>query len=188
MWGQRSTSYTTADCNLINAQEKYDGGASKDVYKIVTGDEPCIWAYEPETKHQSTVWVFELEPNPMKVVCGKLWAVFLLHVVMWRLFHLSIVEWLILSGTPQLVCLQSSQKFEKRSRQDESLFNMAMRALTHRLKSASYWLAKTSNWWADSADLASNGFFLFPHFKKNRRGQRFSSITDTVGAFKNHVL
>ena len=51
--------------NLTNAQkkvrvdyckemlEKYDGGASKHVYKIVTGDESWICAYEPETKQQS---------------------------------------------------------------------------------------------------------------------------------------
>ena len=30
--------------------EKYDRGASKDVYKIVTGDESWIRAYEPDTR------------------------------------------------------------------------------------------------------------------------------------------
>ena len=44
--------------------EKYDDGVSKDVYNIVTGDESWVCAYEPETKQQSTVWVFEPEPNP----------------------------------------------------------------------------------------------------------------------------
>ena len=43
--------------------KKYNGGASKDVYKIVTGDESWIYAYEPETKQQSTVWVFQDESN-----------------------------------------------------------------------------------------------------------------------------
>ena len=47
--------------------EKYDGGASKDVYNI----ESWICAYEPETMPQSTVWVFEDEPNPTKVVRGR---------------------------------------------------------------------------------------------------------------------
>ena len=51
--------------------EKCDRGASKDVYKIVTDDELWIYAYEPETKQQSTVWVFEDEPNPTKVVLGR---------------------------------------------------------------------------------------------------------------------
>ena len=29
-------------------------------------------AYEPETKQQSDVWVFEPELNPMKIVCEKI--------------------------------------------------------------------------------------------------------------------
>ena len=48
--------------------KKFNRGASKDVYKIVTGDESWIYAYEPETKQQSTVQVFQDEPNPTKVV------------------------------------------------------------------------------------------------------------------------
>lgn len=34
----------------------------------MTDDESWIYAYEPETKHTSTVWVFQDEPNPTKVV------------------------------------------------------------------------------------------------------------------------
>ena len=51
--------------------QKYVGGASKDVHNIVTADESWICAYEPETKQQSNVWVFEPEANPAKVVRGK---------------------------------------------------------------------------------------------------------------------
>lgn len=50
---------------------KYDGGASKDVYSIVTGDESWIYAYEPETKQQSTVWVFQDELKPTKVARAR---------------------------------------------------------------------------------------------------------------------
>ena len=35
---------------------KYDRGASKHVYDIVTGDESWIYAYELECKYQSTLW------------------------------------------------------------------------------------------------------------------------------------
>ena len=42
--------------------EKYDCFAWKYVYKIGTADELRIYAYEPETKQQFTVWVFEPEP------------------------------------------------------------------------------------------------------------------------------
>ena len=76
--------------------------------KIVTADESWIYAYEPETKQQFTVWAFEDEPNPTKVVCKKSVRSKWLNassakLLMWRLFHLSIVEWSILSGTPQFV-------------------------------------------------------------------------------------
>ena len=43
--------------------QKYDHGASKHVYDIVTGDELWIYADEPKSKQQSTVWVFQDEPN-----------------------------------------------------------------------------------------------------------------------------
>ena len=45
------------------------------------------------------------------------------------------------------VCLNFSLKFEKQTREAESLFIITMRALTHRLKPAPFWPAKTSNWW-----------------------------------------
>ena len=47
--------------------QKYNRGASKHVYDIVTGDESWIYVYELESKQQSTVWVFPDEPNPTKV-------------------------------------------------------------------------------------------------------------------------
>ena len=37
---------------------KFDGGGSKRVWDIVTGDETWIYQYDPETKQQSSVWLF----------------------------------------------------------------------------------------------------------------------------------
>lgn len=51
--------------------KKYDRDASKDVHKIGTRDESWIYSYEPETKQQSTVCVFQNEPNPTKVVRAR---------------------------------------------------------------------------------------------------------------------
>ena len=51
--------------------QKYDRGASKQVYDIVTGDESWIYAYEPERIQQSTVWMFQDEPNPTKDACAR---------------------------------------------------------------------------------------------------------------------
>ena len=113
---------------------KYDGGASNDVYNVVTGDESLMYAYEPITKQQSTEWVFDDEPNPTIVVRGRSTSKQMIACffgkAMWRLFHLSNVERTILSATPQL--LWSNSKNE----QDESLLTMAMWVLAHQLKSA----------------------------------------------------
>ena len=51
--------------------QKYDRAASKHVYEIVTGDESWIYAYETESKQQSTVWIFQDEPNPTKVASAR---------------------------------------------------------------------------------------------------------------------
>jgi hypothetical protein len=51
--------------------KKFDGGRSKSVWNIFTGDESWIYACDPETKQQSTVWVFEDEPPPTKVTRSR---------------------------------------------------------------------------------------------------------------------
>ena len=51
--------------------KKYGGVASKDVYKIVTGDTSWTYAGESERKQESTVRAFEDEANLTKVVCEK---------------------------------------------------------------------------------------------------------------------
>ena len=112
--------------------------------KIVTGDVSWIYAYEPETKQQSTVRVFEDEPNPTKVVREGSTSKQIIACFFF-LFRLSIVGRSILSGTSQFVCLKSSQKFEKQTTEDKLLFAVTMRALTHRHKPAPFWPAKTSN-------------------------------------------
>jgi len=51
--------------------KKYSRGTSKDVYKIVTGNESWIYAYDPQSKRQSIVWVFQGELNPTKDVRAR---------------------------------------------------------------------------------------------------------------------
>lgn len=51
--------------------ERFNSGASNLVYDIVTGDESWIYSYEPETKQQSTVWVFQEEAKPTKVTRSR---------------------------------------------------------------------------------------------------------------------
>ena len=116
-----------------------------------------------------------------KALRSKWRPVFSSKLVMWRLFHLSIVARSILSGTPQFVCLKSSAKLEKRTREHELLFTITMPTVTHRLKPALFRYAgqnfELMAYSRYSLDLASNDFFMAPHIKKEIRAQRFSSNT-----------
>ena len=123
----------------------------------------CIWAWNKATVHR--VGQIQRKLFVEKSLQSKWWPVFSAKLVMWRLFHLSIVGRSIRSATRQFVCLKSSEKFE-----NESLFQN-VELVGH----PPY-----------SPDLAPNGFSLFPHIKKKMRGQRFSS--DTVEVFQNQVL
>ena len=127
-------------------------------WRIMIRNMSLIYAFEPERKQQSTVWVGLRKRAKSSESCS--WKQMLSYssakLIMWRLFHLSIVGRSILSGAARFVWLKSTQKFEKQTTEDESLFTMTMRVLIHRLKAASFWTAFLN-------DLTPNDFFLFPH-------------------------
>ena len=50
---------------------KFKGGESRDVSKIVTGDVSRIYQYDPETKLQSTISFFPGEAPPQKVTRSR---------------------------------------------------------------------------------------------------------------------
>ena len=52
-------------------QTKYFQDSLKVVYNIYTGDESWIYAYEPETEPQSTIWVFQDKQNSTKVIWAR---------------------------------------------------------------------------------------------------------------------
>lgn len=45
---------------------KFNDGRSRNLPKVVTGDETWIYQHDPETKQQSTVWLFPGEDPPVK--------------------------------------------------------------------------------------------------------------------------
>ena len=51
--------------------ERFNKGDSRRIFDIVTGDESWIYQYDPETKRQSTVWVFPDDAPPVKVKRGR---------------------------------------------------------------------------------------------------------------------
>ena len=116
---------------------KYNRGASKNVYDIVTGDESWIYAYEPESKQQSTLWVFQDEPNPTKVDRTRSTSKQMIAYFFGKTGHVAIVpleqrrtvnsEWYTTIFLPVV--------FQEISlRRGGSFFTTTMRALTHRLK------------------------------------------------------
>ncbi|CAF0977466.1 unnamed protein product [Didymodactylos carnosus] len=47
--------------------ERFEGGQSRHVFDIITGDESWFYHYDPTTKEQSKVWVSQTDPRPTKV-------------------------------------------------------------------------------------------------------------------------
>lgn len=46
--------------------QKFEEGRAKQIFDIVTGDESWIYQFDPETKQQSTIWIFPDERAPTK--------------------------------------------------------------------------------------------------------------------------
>ena len=46
--------------------EKYDNGRAKSTWNIVSGDEIWMYQFDPETKAQSSVWLFPGDTPPLK--------------------------------------------------------------------------------------------------------------------------
>lgn len=175
---------------------KYNRGASNAVYNIYTGDESWIYCYEPETKQQSTVWVFQDEPNPTKVVRARSTSKQMVACFFGINGHVATVpleqrrtvnsEWYTTICLPEVI-----SEIRKTNRR--------RRIILHHDNASSHTSAQTTGYLSTqnielmghppySPDLAPNDFYLFPQVKNKLRGQRFSTPQEAVNAFKNHVL
>lgn len=175
--------------------QKFDGGASKQVAYIVTGDESWVYSYDPETKQQSSVWVFEDEDLPTKVIRGRSVNKKMIAVFFRRSGPVAVIpledrrtvnsEWYCEVALPQMFAkLQTG-------RQRTGLRNI----LVHHDNASSHTAARTLDFLKDSGvqlvthppyspDLAPCDFFLFPTVKKMMRGKRFSSADAAVTEFQ----
>lgn len=176
--------------------KRFKHGSSNAVYNIVTGDESWIYAYEPETKQQSTVWVFQGEAYPTKVVRERSTSKQMVACFFGMKGHVATVPLVerktINSEWYTTICLpEVFGEIRKTSRR--------RRIILHHDNASTHTSAQTSEYLASenielmghppySPDLAPNDFFLFPNIKKKMRGQRFSTPQEAVEAFKTHVL
>lgn len=175
--------------------KKFNRGASKDVYKIVTGDESWIYAYEPETKQQSTVWVFQNEQNPTKVIRARSTSKQMIACFFGITGHVATVPLeerrTVNSEWYTTICLPKVFSEIRKT-------NTRRRIILHHDNASSHTSHQTSDFLSTqhielmghppySPDLAPNDFFLFPSVKNKLRGQRFSTPEEAVDAFKTHV-
>lgn len=175
--------------------DKFNHGRSKRVYDIVTGDETWICCYEPESKQQSTVWMFDNEPPPTKVVRAKstkkqMVAVFFTisgHVMTVPLEEGRTVtaEWYTTVCLPEVF----KQLQEKRRlhgvllHHDNAPAHTAARTIDFIHGTGVQLLSHPPY----SPDLAPCDFFLFPKVKKQLRGKRFESVEAAIAAL-NEIL
>ena len=181
---------------LRHGFKKYDRGASKHVYDIVTGDELWIYVYESESKQQSTVLVFQDKPNPTKVVSARSSSKQMIPCFFEETGHIAIVplepsrtvnsEWYTTIGLP--VVFQEIRQTHWRRR-----------ITLHHDKASSHTSAQTTAVLSTQnidlmshpphiPDLAPNDLCLFPYVKNKMRGQRFSTPEEAVDAFRMHIL
>ena len=152
--------------------QKYDCGASKHVYDIVTPDESCIYGYEPKSKQQPTVWLFQHDWNPTKV--ARLWST----------SKQVIACFFGKTGHVAFVPLEQS-----RTVSSEWYTTICLPVVSQRIwKINCLRRIDLMGHPPYSPDLAPNDFFLFSYVKNAMRGQRFSTPEEAVDAFRMHIL
>lgn len=175
---------------------RFNSGGSNAVFNIVSGDESWIYSYEPDSKRQSTVWVFQNELKPTKVirsrsVSKKMIACFVSgsgHVATIGLEGRRTVnaDWYTTVCLPQVIA-QLRQHNQNR------------RVILHHDNASSHTARKTIAFLEDnnveildhppySPDLSPNDFFTFPRIKQKLRGQRFQTLEEAVDAFETAIL
>lgn len=177
---------------------KFEAGSSRRVYDIVTGDESWIYQYDPETKRQSTVWVFQNEPTPTKVKRSRSGGKILIASFFNLTGHLVSIplrdqrsinaEWYTTKCLPEVFSVVSNKRP-----------NTGLRGLLlHHDNAPAHTALKTRDFLDStpvkllghppySPDLAPCDFFLFPKIKNQLKGIQFSSPEDALAAFEQAV-
>jgi histone-lysine N-methyltransferase SETMAR len=177
---------------------KFDHGRSRRVWDIVAGDETRIYSYDPETKQQSTVWVFDDEQLPTKVTRSRSAAKQMVAVFFSRRGLVAAVP-LVEQKTVNAewyctVCLPAVFDKLQETRPGTGLRGI----LLHHDNAPAHTAAQTIDFLHTtgvqlvshppySPDLAPCDFYLFPEIKKRLRGKRYESANAAV-AVMNDIL
>lgn len=174
---------------------KFDGGKSRSVSQIISGDETWIYTYEPERKSQSQVWMFPNEEPPTKVVrcrsVGKqMVATFvrrsgLIATIPLQNRRTVNAEWYT------TVCLPQVFSVLKQQRPKSELRGISL----HHDNASAHTAAQTLDFLGEegvkliphpaySPDLAPCDFFVFPRAKDRLRGRRFDTPELAIDAYE----
>ncbi|CAH1984799.1 unnamed protein product [Acanthoscelides obtectus] len=156
--------------------DRFNFGNSKNVYRIVSGDESWIYCYEPGNKRQSAVW-------PTKVIRSRSVSKKVVATFVSKAGHIATIPL-----NEQRTIITELRKI-----------NSGRRIILHQDNASSHTAQKTRQYLTEenvelldhppySPDLRSNDFFTFPTIKNRLRGQSVQSPEEAVDAFKNAVL
>jgi [histone H3]-lysine36 N-dimethyltransferase SETMAR len=157
--------------------------------KVITGDETWIFAYDPETKQQSSQWKSPDSPRPKKCrqVRSKVKSMLICFFDYEGVVHKEFVpagqtvnKDFYIAVLKRLRESIRKKRPEKWATQDWILHHD--NAPAHTALSVLHYLAKnnmiTLPHPAYSPDLAPCDFFLFPRLKKNLKGKRFVDVNE----------
>ena len=169
--------------------ERFDQGRSRRVWDIVTGDETWIYQYDPETKQQSSVWVFEDEDPPVKYMRSKSAGKQMIACFFAKSGHVATVpledrktvtaDWYVTNCLPKVFEAWRERRPRTGTRglllhHDNASAHTA-RATTTFLEEKNVQLVAHPPY---SPDLAPNDFFLFPKVKRQLKGKKFQTPED----------
>ena len=176
----------------------FNGGESKGVWEIVSGDETWVYSFDPETKQQSAQWTPAGAAPPVKFRRERSVAKQMVAVFVARTGHMATIpleqqrtvtgQWYATQCLPQVLEAVEMRRPRTRTR---GLLLHHDNAPAHRSHVVADFLAREHIQEVGhppySPDLAPCDFFVFPNVKRLMRGIRYESPEDAVKAFKDLV-
>ena len=173
---------------------RFDGGESRAVWDIVSGDETWVYTFDPESKQQSFQWTPVGSPPPLKAtrsrsVTKQMIAVFIARsgficCVPLKEQRTVTAAWYTRVCLPRLLDAVSEKRPKTKHR---GLLLHQDNAPAHKAHLTQDFLTQQRLQQLQhppySPDLAPCDFFVFPRVKKTLRGIRFDSPDTAVEAF-----
>lgn len=175
---------------------RFNGGSSNAVFSIGSGDESWIYSYEPESKQQSTVWAFQDDEKPTKVVRTRSTSKKMVATFVAKSGHVATIALedrrTVKADWYTTICLPAVISELRKNNPNRRIILHQDNASSHTARKTIDFLKKENIELLDhppySPDLSPNDFFTFPRIKQKLRGQRFQSPEEAVEAFKTTIL